>query len=570
MEIKAPWLRFYGNTPAHLDYPDKTMCDMLEESARKYPDLIACEFMGNKYRYPELTRAVERCAKALRALGVKPGDMVTICLPNTPQAVVMFYAVNRMGALCSMVHPLSSEGEIAFFLNTARSTVAITLDRFYGKFAAVRGQTKLKTLLVTSVADGLTPLMKVGYALTEGRKTPKLPKDADVLWWNEFLRGGDRYKGGDWRHEGKGGDPAAVLFSGGTTGTTKGILLTNLNFNALALQTAAAGDCIVPGHAMLSIMPMFHGFGLGIGIHTMLVAGCKCILVPQFTVKTYAGLLRKHKPNYIAGVPTLFEALLRMENIEDLDLSSLEGVFSGGDSLSAELKHKVDAFLKAHGATLQVREGYGTTECVTASCLTPKADYREGSIGVPFPDTYYKICVPNTFDEAPAGELGEICISGPSVMLEYVDNPKETAQTLQHHPDGRVWLHTGDLGSMDADGFVYFKQRLKRVIISSGYNIYPSQLENVIDAHPAVLMSTVIGVHDDYKMQKPKAFVVLRPEYPLTDELRASILAHCKKNIAKYAMPYEFEYRDSLPKTLVGKVAYTVLEKEEADRAQNS
>lgn len=567
MEVKAPWLRFYGNTPAHLDYPDQSMCDLLEETAAKHPDLVACEFLGHQYRYPELVREVHRCAKALRALGVRPGDRVTICLPNTPQAVILFYALNRMGALCNMVHPLSSQGEIAFFLNTAQSAVAVTLDRFWEKFEAVRAETPLRTLIVTSIADGLTPLMRLGYTLTEGRKDPKLPRDADVLWWRDFLRGAEQYAAADWRSEQRGADPAAVLYSGGTTGTTKGILLTNLNFNALALQTAAAGDCIVPGHAMLSIMPMFHGFGLGIGIHTMLVAGCKCILVPQFTVKTYAGLLRKHRPNYIAGVPTLFEALLRMKDIDDLDLSALEGVFSGGDSLSAELKHKVDAFLHAHGATVQVREGYGTTECVTASCLTPKNDYREGSIGVPFPDTYYKICAPNTHDEVPYGDLGEICISGPSVMREYVGNEKETAQTLQLHADGRIWLHTGDLGSMDEDGFIYFKQRLKRVIISSGYNIYPSQLENIIDAHPAVLMSTVIGVHDDYRMQKPKAFVVLRPEYQPTDELKNSILEHCRRNIAKYAMPCEFEYRDSLPKTLVGKVAYTVLEKEEAARA---
>lgn len=566
MEIKAPWLKFYGSTPAHLNYPDKTMCDLLEQTAEKYPDYIACEFMGNKLTYSELIRQIYHCARALCDLGVRPGERVTICLPNTPQALIIFYAVNRMGAMANMVHPLSSQGEIAFFLNTAGSAVAITLDKFWQKFDAVRKETKLKTLIVTSIADGLTPLMKVGYALTAGRKDPKIPKDADVLWWNDFIHGGDKYKGEDWRYPADGSYPAGLLYSGGTTGTTKGILLTNLNFNALALQTIAAGDCVFPGHAMLSIMPMFHGFGLGIGIHTMLVGGCKCILVPQFTVKTYAALLRKHKPNYIAGVPTLFEALLRMEDIDDLDLSALEGVFSGGDSLSSELKHKVDNFLHGHGAKVQVREGYGTTECVTASCLTPKEYYREGSIGVPFPDTYYKICTPNTHDEVPYGELGEICISGPSVMREYYGNEKETAQTLRVHEDGRIWLHTGDLGSMDADGFVFFKQRLKRVIISSGYNIYPSQLENVIDAHPAVLMSTVIGVHDDYRMQKPKAFVVLRPGYQPTDEVKNSILEHCKKNIARYAMPYEFEYRDNLPKTLVGKVAYTVLEKEEASK----
>jgi long-chain acyl-CoA synthetase len=290
--------------------------------------------------------------------------------------------------------------------------------------------------------------------------------------------------------------------------------------------------------------------------------------VPQFTVDSYAALLKKHRPNYIAGVPTLYEALLRLKKAENLDLSCLEGIFSGGDSLSIELKHKVDAFLKSHGSTEQIREGYGTTECVTASCLTPKDSYKEGSIGIPFPDTYYKIVTPSTHDEVPYGQVGEICISGPTVMQGYMDQPKETAQTLQLHEDGLVWLHTGDLGSMDDQGFIYFKQRLKRMIITSGYNVYPSQVENAIDAHEAVLMSTVIGIKDDYKMQRVKAFVVLKPGYQPSEELKQDLRTHLKKHIAKYAMPSEIEFRDALPKTLVGKVAYTVLEREEAEKQE--
>ncbi len=313
---------------------------------------------------------------------------------------------------------------------------------------------------------------------------------------------------------------------------------------------------------MLSVMPVFHGFGLGIGIHTALVGGARCILVPRFNVQTYAQLLIKKQPNLIPGVPTLFEALLRTDLLEGADLSFLDGMFSGGDSLSIELKHKVDDFLKAHNAKIQIREGYGTTECVTASCLTPKDYARSGSIGVPFPDTYYQIVKPGTEEEVEPNIEGEICISGPSVMMCYVDNPEETAQTLRRHSDGRIWLHTGDLGAMDADGFVYFRQRIKRMIITSGYNVYPSQLENIIDGHEKVLLSCVVGVKDDYKKQKVKAFVVLRPGYEPNDATREELMAYCRKHIAKYAMPYEIEFREDLPKTLVGKVAYRVLEEE--------
>lgn len=564
--VKTPWYDYSEGVPLHLSYPDCSMVELVAQTAEAHPDVIAYEFFGGKTTYRVFMEEVRRCAAALCAMGIEPGHKVTICMPNTPQAVVMFYALNYMGAIANMVHPLSGQEEIAFYLNESDSVAALTLNQFYGKFDAIRDKIHIKKLIIASVSEALSGPIKLGYWATQGRKIPDIPKNDElVTLWKDFLKAGDVYAG-TVKREQSAQDTAAILYSGGTTGTTKGILLSNLNFNALGLQTAAAGNCLVVGHKMLSIMPIFHGFGLGVCIHTVLINGGTCILVPQFTVDSYAALLKKHKPNYIAGVPTLYEALLRLKKAKDLDLSQLEGIFSGGDSLSIELKHKVDQFLKDHGSQEQIREGYGTTECVTASCLTPKSSYKEGSIGIPFPDTYYKIVIPSTHDEVPYGQIGEICISGPTVMQGYMNQPKETAQTLQLHEDGMVWLHTGDLGSMDEEGFIYFKQRLKRMIITSGYNVYPSQVENVIDAHEAVLMSTVIGIKDDYKMQRVKAFVVLRPEYAPSEELKAELREHLKKYVAKYAMPSEIEFRDALPKTLVGKVAYTVLEREEAEK----
>jgi len=564
--VKAPWLNVYGSIPASLDYPTGTMIDFLEDQATAFMDGRAYNFLGATATYKEFFDKIDTCAKALVAMGIKKGDKVTICLPNMPQAVIMFYGLNRMGGIPNMVHPLSAEGEIAFYLNLSKSVAAITLDAFYPKFDRIRGgATTLENIIVTSIGEELKPLMALGFWLKKGRKIAPVPVGEGTVFYKDFMDVGKKYKG-EYKAQGKAEDPGAILYSGGTTGTTKGIVLTNLNFNALAMQTAALGDCLIAGHRMLAIMPIFHGFGLGVGIHTGLCYGCEEILVPQFSVDTYGELLKKYQPNYIAGVPTLFEALLRNKDMEGVDLSCLEGVFSGGDSLSIELKKKVDAFLKARGAHIQIREGYGTTECVTASCLTPKDFYKEGSIGIPFPDTYYKICKVETIEEVPYGEEGEICISGPSVMKGYLEDPQETNNVLKAHKDGRTWLHTGDLGLMDSQGFIYFKQRIKRMIISSGYSIYPSQIENVLDAHPAVSMSTVIGVPDPYKIQKIKAFLVLKPGIEETNEIRDSIYEHCVKNIAKYAMPYEFEYRETLPQTLVGKVAYTVLEQEELDK----
>ncbi|MBQ1405969.1 MAG: acyl--CoA ligase [Oscillospiraceae bacterium] len=564
LSASAPWFKFYGDMPHTLNYPAKTIYELVRAAALKYPNDVAYEFMGKNVTYSQFMARIDRVAKALLALGVGKGDRFTICMPNCPQALDTFYALNRIGAVSNMIHPLSAPSEIAFYLNFSHSKAVLTLDQFYGKLDQIRGDLKQPTkLVIAQIKDELPAPLNLLYPMTKAaRKVPKLPAAGDFIRWNDFLRGGktiDELPDHPIGYT----EGASILYSGGTTGTTKGILLSSANFNATALQTiAASGLHDIHGKKMLSVMPIFHGFGLGIGIHTALVGGATCILVPQFNVKTYAKLLIKKKPNLVPGVPTLFEALLRTNLLEDADLSFLDGMFSGGDSLSVELKHKVDDFLKAHRAKIQIREGYGTTECVTASCLTPKDYARSGSIGVPFPDTYYKIVKPGTTEETDPNIEGEICISGPSVMMCYVDNPEETAQTLRRHADGRIWLHTGDLGAMDTDGFVYFRQRIKRMIITSGYNVYPSQLENIIDGHEKVLLSCVVGVKDKYKMQKVKAFVVLRPGFEPTEEVRQELFDHCRKHIAKYAMPYEIEFRTELPKTLVGKVAYRVLEEE--------
>ncbi|MBQ9149230.1 MAG: acyl--CoA ligase [Oscillospiraceae bacterium] len=562
LSSSAPWLRYYGDTPATLNYPHKTMYQMVAAAAKQYPDNIAYIFMGKETKFSAFLQRIDQAAKGLYNMGIRKGDRVTICMANTPQAVDCFYALNRIGAIPNMIHPLSASKEIAFYLNFSKSKAILTLDQFYYKVAEILPELENPTeILIAKIVDELPFPLNVAYPLTKNaRAIQKLPKEGYTLWTDMLYNGRNAKLPED---DGQDQDCGAILYSGGTTGTTKGIMLSNMNFNALGLQTiAASGFGRIDGMKMLSIMPVFHGFGLGIGIHTALIGGATCILVPQFSVKVYADTLLKRKPNLIPGVPTLFEALLRAEGLEKADLSFLKGIFSGGDSLSPELKKKVDAFLKDHNCTQQIREGYGTTECVTASCLTPKDYARAGSIGVPFPDVYYKIVKPGTTQEQPANTEGEICISGPTVMLGYMDNPQETAQTLRSHGDGRIWLHTGDLGHMDQDGFVYFRQRMKRMIITSGYNVYPSQLENIIDGHDKVLLSCVIGIKDAYRGQKVKAYVVPMPGIEPSEELRAELLAYCAQHMAKYACPREIEFRTELPKTLVGKVAYRVLEEE--------
>lgn len=554
----------------HLEYPSATMYEMIRSIAGKYPRETAYEFYNRKTSYSAFLSRIETAARAFLAAGIKKGDAVTICLPNVPQAIDAFYALNCIGAVANMVHPLSARDEITYFVNFSESRMILTLDMFCEKVEeALQGADHPVTLLVGRIQDELPAYLFLPYTMAKGRPYLKFPTCENSMTWKAFLKKADKktpLPEPDF-------DPkrtSVILYSGGTSGEPKGICLSDLNFNALALQAVEAiGAEFHYGLTMLSCMPCFHGFGLGINLHTVLVHGVTCILMPTFSSKTYANMLIKKRPNYIAGVPTIFEALLHLDELEGKDLSHLMGMFCGGDSLSVELKKKIDGFLKDHGASIQVREGYGLTECVTASCLTPRDEYRENSIGIPFPDTVYAIVHPGTDEVLHPGEEGEIILRGPTVMLGYLKNPEETARTLRRLADGNIWLYTGDLGYMDKDGYVYFRQRIKRMIITNGYNVYPGQIENVIDSCEEVAYSCVIGIKDPRRMQRVAAYIVLRDGYTPSEELKAKIMDTLKLKVAKYALPREIEFRDELPKTLVGKVAYRLLE-EEANRQQEA
>lgn len=550
----------------HLEYPNKTMFQMVQDIARQYSNEPAFEFYGTKTSYSRFIRRIEKAARAFTAMGIGNGDVVTICMPNVPQMLDCFYALNRIGAVANMIHPLSAQKEISFYLGLSKSKAILTVDLFYETVeAALEEVPQPVTILVARIQDELNPVLRAAYVVKKGKDYLRFPNTDHAILWKNFLKQGtpsvalpepafDEKK------------TSVILYSGGTSGMPKGICLSDLNMNACAMQAREAiGVEFRKGITMLSCMPCFHGFGLGINLHTVLIHGACCILMPTFNNASYAKMLVKKKPNFIAGVPTIFEALLHMPSLDGVRLDFLEGMFCGGDSLSVELKYKVDQFLAEHDATIQVREGYGLTECVTASCLTPKDTYRERSIGLPFPDTVYAVVKPGSDEVVPAGEEGEIILTGPTLMLGYLDNPKETADTLRVLDDGRTWLYTGDLGYMDEDGYVYYSQRIKRLIITNGYNVYPGRVENLIDSCSEVSYSCVIGVKDPRRMHRVKAYIVLKDGVDPDEACKERIMEYLRHHIARYALPREIEFRRELPKTLVGKVAYRLLE-EEANR----
>ena len=567
-----PWYKFYGEVPHHLDYFKGSMTEYIMETALKYPNIYAISYYNNKITYKELIDKITECAKSLKTIGVKEGDIVSICMPNTPSALYMFYAVNLVGAISNMIHPLSSEKEIEMYLNKTNSKVIMTIDINYKKVINIINNTSVKKVIVSSAGDDLKGFKKMMYSIfsTDVTKATKKIKQVflkafqnrEVMSYKKFIAKGSSYYE-DYTASRKAEDTAVILYSGGTSGSPKGIMLSNLSFNALAYQAHYMCDPAKAGDSILSIMPIFHGFGLGVCIHTCLHIGMMCILVPIFKGKNLGKLIRKTKPNFMVGVPTLFEALCNNKKLKDNDFSSINCIVSGGDIMDEEQIERYNDMFKKYGSKAKIRVGYGLTEACAATCLSPTLVHREKGIGVSFPDTIYKIVKIGTTKEVDKMEDGEICICGPTVMQGYLNDDKETESVLKKHKDGQTWLHTGDIGCMDEDGFIYFKSRIKRLIVSSGYNIYPSYIEGIINKHEYVSNCTVIGIPDKYRGQIAKAFVVLKKEVKLNEGVEEEIKEYCKKYISKYSMPRIFEFRKELPKTLVGKIAYSVLEEEE-------
>ena len=560
---KRPWLEFYDEEgiPSSIEYPDCSMVDMIIQSAEKWPDNVAYTYYGHKVTYKNFVKKIEKAARALKNYGVKEGDRITICMPNTPEGITMVYAVNMVGAICNMVHPLSSEKELEYYIKVADSKYVLVIDAVFDKIYRLRDTAQLERIIVVRPSAGLGFLKKKLYNTLHIKKVRLPANDSRVVLWEDFIANSYFYQGN--YHEERGGDDLAVImYSGGTTGAPKAVMLSNLNINAESICDGMMIRQVVPGASVLSILPIFHCFGLGICIHTPLCKGMNCILVPAFSHKQFAEIIKKNEPNFIVGVPTLFEALVNTK-LKSNDLAPVTAVICGGDALNQTLRDKVNEFLKNHGSSAKIRVGYGLTEGSGAVCLSPENTFADGIIGMPFPDTDFKIIKNDTFKELPAGSEGEICISGPLVMMGYLGDDAETAQAIRLHDDGKVWLHTGDIGYLGTDGLIYFAQRLKRIIISSGYNIYPTHLESIINSHEGVLTSTVIGIDHPYKGQVPKAFIVLKPGYKTGKKVEREIRELLERNVPIYALPATYEFRDKLPQTKVGKVAFKELEKEE-------
>ena len=565
--IINPFFKYENsNAPLGFEIPDFSMFGMLKITAENQPDSLAYEYFGTKCTYKNLVEKIEKISGAYFSLGVRKGDIVTIIMPNTPEAVISIYALNRIGAVANILHPLSAQEEIKNHINRVRSKVVLCVNICTEKLANIIDKTSVKNVIVASPGDSMPAIMKTLYALKCIKNFKYDKSDKRYMSWNtfaskakfvaEYLPEGEENK-----------EVAVILHSGGTTGTPKDIMISNSNFNAFGIQAVLTLRDVKSGDKILAILPIFHGFGLGVCVHVSFCFGACSVLIPQFNAKQFASILKKHKPTMIFGVPTLYEALIKAKGTDKIDYSFLKYAVSGGDTLPEKLENSVNEFLASHNSNIKICEGYGMTEGLAALCLSVGENYKSRTIGKPLIGTEMCIVEPGTTNVLPAGEDGELCVSGPTVMIGYRNNPEETKNALRVHDDGKTWLHTGDMAAIDADGFVHYKLRIKRMMITSGFNVYPTQIEGVVEELDFVEKCVVVSVPHQYKKEVAKAYIVLKNGKEKNEATTEEIRAHCKKKLMHYSVPYKYEYVDLLPKTAYNKIDFMKLQKESAKEA---
>lgn len=535
------------------EYNGLTIYECIKSKAEEYKDLTALEYYGNKISYASLIADIDRCASAMYLYGVRQGMHVAVILPNIPQAVFIFYACSKLGAVCDLIHPLSSVRELKSYIEMTNPKIVFVYDELPAGITVLSG--KVQKAVLVSPSEYLPKMAKLAFKMKAGVKNPSFIR---FETFPEFFKEGTKpfaYKEDDLPVA---SDPCAMLYTGGTTGKAKGVLLSSFNFNNNAEEAIESCECLRKGDRFLAELPIFHGFGLGVCVHTVLMYGGTSILLPVFKVKKFAQLISKHKPAVIAGVPAIFGAIVSGDS-KDIDMSFVKLVISGGDKLPSDIQNKMNEILASHGSKAVVRQGYGLTECLSGVCLMPPGCKEHNCIGRPYRNTRFKIVDPETGRELPNGTNGEILISGPSVMVGYYNEPEENRDTLKIDDEGVVWLRTGDMGRIGDNGLLYFECRIKRMIITNGYNVYPGVLEDIIRSCSGVADCAVIGVPDELRGEVVRAYIVFDKDVD-TDSTLKAVKEEMNLSVSKFAVPRSFVVLDEIPRTKLGKVDIKALE----------
>ncbi len=565
-----PWLASYPpEVPKTLEpYPDRSVFSLLEESARQFPGQPAIAFFGKRLTYRELLDEVDRFSRVLAAFGVRKGDRVGFILPNSPQYVIAFYACQRLGAVVVGCNPLYTQRELSHQLQDAGVQIAVVLDILYPLVDAVRAEAGLETIIVTKVGDylrfpinKLAPLKQKREAKHEGHPWPPVPSHAEVTWWADLMR--RTYPEAPVAAVDAVEDVAALLYTGGTTGLAKGAMLTHYNMVSNVLQASSWFDIQQGKDVMMCVLPFFHSYGLQAVMNVGIAGAMKLVLLPRFELKMALSAIAKEKPTLFPGVPRIYIAINESPQTRKYDLSSIRACFSGAAPLPVAVAEKFEAITGG-----RLVEGYGLTETSPVTHINPISGKRKfGTIGLPIPDTDCRIVDLDDPDkEMSHGDPGELAVAGPQVMKGYWNRPEETAEIIREGRDGARWLYTGDIATMDDEGYFSIVDRKKDMILVSGFNVYPADVEQVLYRHPKVMKASVVGIPDEKTGEAVKAFIVLRAGESAT---REEIIAWCrdeKHGLAAYRVPKHIEFREALPETIVGKVLRRVLLEEEEQK----
>ena len=560
-----PWLKYYEDKYITQTIPACSAFELVCRNNSKHLGDTALEYYGRKITFADLFVNVKKTAAAFRAIGVKKGDIITVVSVMTPEVIYAFYAADMIGATLNLVDPRYSPEGIHEYIEEVGSRLLICLNVAYDRCHQAEKRTHVERVLVISPADSLPMHLAIGYKLTNPDKNRY---KSNVLHWKDFIANG--------KNQNMNAEPydpqhvCVVVHTGGTTGSPKGVMLTDRNFNALAQEFSAHSKLFSRGQKLMNIMPPFIAYGYACGVHMPLVMGLHVVIIPNVDPDKLGALIWKHKPEHMFGVPAHYQQMAASLLLKNKDLSFIRNYAAGGDSLPLGAEQTVNEFLKEHGAEFPLAKGYGMTEVSSAATIAAGTVTKPGSVGIPMVNTVVSIFEPGTETELPIGERGEICICTPTTMKGYYNKPEETDMILRRHADGQIWVHTGDIGYMDEDGFVYLDSRIKRLIIRhDGFKVFPSMIENVISRHPAVHQCSVVGCTDKDHMQGrlPFVYVVLDPE---ADKKKRQVLRElrqlCKEELPEYVQPIGYKFISAMPLTPVGKVDYRRLEEEITSR----
>ena len=558
--IDKPWMKHLSKRAKGLQVPEGTMFDLIYENNKDYPNELALKYMDIQVTFAEMWEKIDEVVKSLNAFGVREGEIITIAMPNTPEFVYLAYAINRVGAVMNIIHPLPGKEELLGYLEEAQSRYFFMFDGTYAIIKDDLKNTSVEKAIVVSPAYSLAPIKRKLYQLA---KFPKLDKTM-CIDWKAFLKNGVNSPATTGKTD---SDAMAVIsHTGGTTGEPKGVMLTNRAMNSVAYQVWQTFDLADRRQlTILVVLPPFVNYSFVNGIHEGLTMGDTLALLPEFKPEDFAEYYKQYKPNVINSIPQYCLAMLNDPKLKEMDLSELKYVVAGGEAMDATAEAELNAFLKDHGADIQVTKGYGCTEFTSVVTYTyPEVNFLH-SVGIPFPFVNVKIVDPDTNEELPCGERGEICVTGPSLMLGYYKNQEATDEVIKVHADGQRWFHMGDLGFVDEDGIVFITGRIKRIIMTKGDDgnvtkMFPDRIENAVNKCEDVNASCVIGVKDDERIHYPKVYIELKDETMDKDLAREHILEICRKKLPNYQIPVEIEFMSELPRTERGKIDYKVLD----------